>query len=335
MSLRLAIIDPGMAVAVQDRGRFGLRRFGVPVAGALDPTLLACANALLGNPPDAAGLELLVGGPALTANGGSVAIALAGDVTAQRISSEGGASPVKPWTAVVLTSGETLRVAPPRKGIAYLAVSGGIQTEPMLGSRATYRRAGLGGFLEKGASLPCAAAEALHQGKAWAWETGPIRLLPGPQDDHFPQESFDALEHQSFTVGPASDRMGLRLSGASPLQHTDKGAEIATDGVTPGVIQVPGDGQPIVLLADGQTTGGYAKIATVISADLPRLGHLRPGDAVEFKLVTRDEARKALNDRQAAFARWCSALTGAAGQIDQAALYRANLISGAISGQDE
>jgi allophanate hydrolase len=335
MTIRLDIVDPGLAVAVQDRGRFGLRRFGVPVAGALDPTLLACANALLMNATDAAGLELLVGGPALTANGGSVAIALAGDVSAHRISPDGGASPIKPWTAVVIAAGETLRIAPPRKGIAYLAVSGGIQTEPMLGSRATYRRAGLGGFLEKGGSLPCAQAGALHQGKVWAWETGPIRLLPGPQDDHFPPESFEALERQGFRVGPASDRMGLRLWGKDPLKHTDKGAEIATDGVTPGVIQVPGDGQPIVLLADGQTTGGYAKIATVISADLPRLGHLRPGDAVDFKLVTRDEARKALRDRQTAFARWCAALTGAAGQIDQAALYRANLISGAISGQDE
>lgn len=335
MTLFLDIVDPGLAVAVQDRGRFGLRRYGVPVAGALDPILLACANALVGNPPEAAGLELLVGGPALTAKGGGVALALAGDVSAQRIGLDGGASQLTPWSAAVLAAGETLRIGPPRQGIAYLAVSGGIRTEPMLGSRATYRRAGLGGFLEKGGSLPCAAPGALHQGKAWAWESGPIRVLPGPQDDHFPPQSFAALEGQSFKVGPASDRMGLRLSGEARLQHTDKGPEIATDGVIPGVIQVPGDGQPIVLLADGQTTGGYAKIATVISADLPRLGHLRPGDRVRFKLVTRDEALKALEDRQAAFARWCSALTGAAGQIDQAALYRANLISGAVSGQDE
>jgi len=334
MTHSLEITDPGMAVAVQDRGRFGLRRFGVPVAGALDPTLLACANALLGNPPEAAGLELLVSGPTLKATAGSVAVALAGEVSAQRIGVDGTTSPVKPWTAIVLISGETLRVGPPRKGIAYLAVSGGIQSEPLLGSRATYRRAGLGGFLEKGGSLPCAAPGALHQGKNWAWESGPIRVLPGPQDDHFPEASLDLLERQSFKVGPASDRMGLRLSGETPLSHTDKGAEIATDGVVPGVIQVPGDGQPIVLLADGQTTGGYAKIATVIAADLPRLGHLRPGDAVTFKRVARDEARQALKDRQAAFARWCASLTGAAGQIDQAALYRANLISGAVSGQE-
>jgi allophanate hydrolase len=306
----------------------------VPVAGALDPTLLACANALLGNAPEAAGLELLVSGPTLKATKGSVAIALAGEISAQRIAPDGTSTTVKPWSATVLGVGETLKVGSPRKGIAYLAVSGGILTEPSLGSRATYRRAGLGGFIEKGASLPCAAPGALRQGKGWAWESGPIRVLPGPQDDHFPPESRDLLERQSFKVGPASDRMGLRLIGETPLSHNEKGAEIATDGVIPGVIQVPGDGQPIVLLADGQTTGGYAKIATVISADLPRLGHLRPGDRVTFALVTREEARKALKERQAAFARWCAALTGAAGEIDQAALYRANLISGAVSGQE-
>lgn len=335
MTPHLTIVDPGMAVAVQDRGRYGLRRFGVPVAGALDATLLACANALLGNSPEAAGLELLVAGPALAARDGAVAVALAGEVSAQRVGADGAASSVKPWNAVVLAPGESIRIGPPRRGIAYLAVSGGIQSAPMLGSRSTYRRAGLGRFLEKGGTLPCSAPVALHRGKTWRWEDGPIRVLPGPQDDHFPPESLDALERGSFKIGPASDRMGLRLSGEAPLRHNDKGAEIPTDGVVPGAIQVPGDGQPIVLLADGQTTGGYAKIATVISADLPRLGHLRPGDEVRFKRVTRAEARQALLERQAAFARWCAGLVEAAGEIDQDALYRANLISGAVSGRDE
>ena len=330
----MIVVDPGMAVAVQDTGRFGLRRFGVPLAGALDPILLACANALLGNPHNVAGLELLVSGPILAADRGSVAIALTGDVTAQRIATGGTASPVKPWTAIVLASGEQLKIGPPRRGIAYLAISGGIQSTPLLGSRSTYRRAGLGVFLEKGGNLPCSGPGALHQGKDWRWDDGPIRVLPGPQDDHFPAESLEALESAIFTVGPASDRMGLRLSGPV-LAHNAKGAEIPTDGVVPGVIQVPGDGQPIILLADGQTTGGYAKIATVISADLPRLGHLRPGDQVRFQRVTREEARQALKEREAAFARWCANLSGVAGEIDQEALYRANLISGAVSGRDE
>ena len=285
--------------------------------------------------PDAAGLELLVRGPALAAGEGGVALALVGDISAQRLSPDGSSSPVQPWTAFVLASGETLKIGAARKGIAYLAVSGGIQTAPMLAAAPPIAAPGWVVCLEKGGTLPCGAPAALHQGKAWTWERGPVRVLPGPQYDHFPQESFDALEDYAFTVGSASDRMGLRLSGPAPLAHNDKGAEIATDGVVPGVIQVPGDGQPIVLLADGQTTGGYAKIAAVISADLPRLGHLRPGDDIRFTLVTRNEAREALKERQTVFARWLAGLTGAAGEIDQAALYHANLISGAISGRDE
>ena len=330
----IEVIDPGLAVAVQDSGRFGLRRFGVPVAGALDRWLLGCANLLVGNDPEAAALELLVGGPSLSAEAGPVSLALSGEVTAKRVAADGTISPVLPWRAFILSPGEILRVSAPRRGVGYLAISGGTPTEELLGSRATYRRAGLGRFLAKGDRLGCSAPGPLRQGTPWSYEDGPIRLLAGPQDDHFKKESLEALESGSFTVGPASDRMGLRLSGPL-LHHNRKGAEIPTDGVVPGALQVPGDGQPILLLADGQTTGGYAKIATAISADLPRLGHVRPGDSLRFKLIDRDEARKALIRRQADFARWSGTLTAAGGEIDQAALYRANLISGAVTGKDE
>lgn len=330
----IQILDPGMAVAIQDRGRFGLRRFGVPVAGALDPLLLACANMLLDNPADCAGLEVPAAGPTLLAAEGPVAIALAGEIDARKTAADGAITPIPPWCAVILAQGETLKIGAPRKGLAYLAVSGGIRTEPMLGSRATYRRAGLGGFLKTGDRLPCAAPGALRQGPAWRYEEDPIRVLPGPQRDHFTVAGLDALENGAFTVSPSSDRMGLRLSGPA-LAHNDKGAEIPTDGVVPGAIQVPGDGQPIILLADGQTTGGYAKIATVISADLPRLGQARPGDVLRFARVDRGEARKALAKRMADLANWQGALSGALGKIDQAALYRANLISGVVSGGEE
>lgn len=330
----IQILDPGMAVAVQDCGRFGLKRFGVPQAGALDPLLLACANLLLDNPPAAAGLEILAMGPTLLATDGSVAVALAGEIEARKAAPDGTVSAVPAWSAVILAQGESLKIGAPRKGVAYLALSGGILTTPMLGSRATYRRAGLGGFLAAKERLPCGSPAALRQGPPWRYEQGPIRVLPGPQDDHFPAKSLDALESGEFKVGSASDRMGLRLSGPV-LPHNDKGAEIPTDGVVPGAIQVPGDGQPIVLLADGQTTGGYAKIATVISADLPRLGHARPGEILGFKLVTREEARKALAKRLADLATWQGKLTSAAGEIDQQALYRANLISGVVAGMEE
>lgn len=330
----IEVTDPGLAVAVQDVGRFGLRRFGVPGAGALDRWLLACANRLIGNDPQAAGLELLVGGPTLAAEDGPVALALAGEVAARRIAADGRTATIPPWRGFVLSPGESLRISAPRRGIGYLAISGGAPVEKLLGSRSTYRRAGLGRFLAKGDRLFCSAPGALRQGGPWSYEDGPIRLLAGPQDDHFTKESLQALETALFKVGPASDRMGLRLSGPV-LKHNRKGAEIPTDGVVPGALQVPGDGQPILLLADGQTTGGYAKIATAISADLPRLGHVQPGDVLRFKLVGRDEARKALARRQADFARWNAGLTAAGGEIDQAALYRANLISGAVTGKDE
>lgn len=332
--MMLEVIDPGMAAAVQDFGRFGLKRFGVPSAGALDPLLLTCANLLLGNPPQAAGLEILAMGPALLAAEGPVAVALAGEIEGRKTAPDGTDSAVPAWSAVLLAQGESLKIGAPRKGVAYLGVSGGLQTAPMLGSRATYRRAGLGGFLAAGERLPCGASDALRQGPAWRYEDAPIRVLPGPQEDHFPAASLQALEEAEFKIAQTSDRMGLRLTGPV-LSHNDKGAEIPTDGVVPGAIQVPGDGQPIVLLADGQTTGGYAKIATVISADLPRLGHARPGESLRFRLVSRGEARKALAKRRADLAAWQGKLTGAAGEIDQAALYRANLISGVVAGMEE
>ena len=330
----IEILEPGMAVAVQDRGRFGFKRFGVPAAGALDPYLLACANLLLDNPPDAAGLELPAMGPTLLAVDGPVAVALAGEIEARKTAPDGTVSTVPAWSATILAQGEKLKIGAPRKGIAYLALSGGVQTPPRLGSRATYRRAGLGGFLAAGDKLPCAAPGSLHQAPPWRYEDGPIRVLAGPQDDHFTAASLKSFESAEFKVAPTSDRMGLRLSGPA-LAHNDKGAEISTDGVVPGAIQVPGDGQPIVLLADGQTTGGYAKIATVISADLPRLGQARPGESLRFKLVGREQARKALAKRLVDLASWQGKLTGAAGEIDQQALYRANLISGVVAGTDE
>lgn len=332
--MMLEVIDPGTAVALQDFGRFGLKRFGVPQAGALDPLMLSCANLLLGNPPDRAGLEILAMGPTLQANDGPVAVALAGEIEARKIRSDGSSTAVPAWVAVILAQGERLKIAAPRKGAAYLAVSGGFLTAPVLGSRATYRRAGLGGFLVARDRLPCGTPGLLYQGSAWRYEDGPIRVLPGPQEDHFPAASIALFEQAEFTVAPASDRMGLRLAGPI-LAHNEKGAEIPTDGVVPGAIQVPGDGQPIVLLADGQTTGGYAKIATVISADLPRLSQARAGDRLRFKLITREEARKAMAKRQAEMAGWQAKLTGAAGEIDHAALYRANLISGVSSGMEE
>lgn len=330
----IAATDGGLAVAVQDRGRFGLRRFGVPLSGALDPLLLAAANLLLGNDDDAAGLEIILGGPTLIARDQPVGVALAGELSATISRADGGTTALPAWQGVLLAPGESLRVSPPRRGIGYLAVSGGVLAEKLLGSRSTYRRAGLGRFLAAGDRLPCGPAGKLQSSQPWQNIMGAIRILPGPQQEHFPKASLDALVAAPYSVTPDSDRMGLRLRGEH-LAHNEKGADILTDGVLPGVIQVPADGQPILLLADAQTSGGYAKIATVIAADMPRLGHCRAGDSLEFTWVDRKQARDALAERQRQFTLWRQQIGRQPGVIDEAALYGQNLISGTTAGEDE
>ena len=326
----IEIKDPGLLVTVQDRGRFGWRRLGVPVSGALDPFALAAANLLLGNEENAAGLEISLSGPTIAATDQPVAVALAGELRG-RIT---GGGVVPPWQAVVLAPGQELAVSAPKRGIGYLALSGGVLSEPILGSRSTYLRAGLGRPLQAGDRLPCAAAGPLLASLPWRDGEGPIRVLPGPQADHFPASSLAALIAAPYHVAADSDRMGLRLIGAA-LPHNDKGADILTDGVLPGAIQVPANGQPILLMADAQTTGGYAKIATVITADMARLGQVRAGDMVRFAWVERGQARAALAAQDAAFALWRNAIGKAAGTIDESELYRQNLISGVTAGEDD
>ena len=335
----IEIIESGLAVTVQDRGRFGLRRLGVPVSGALDPVSLAAANLLLGNDAAAAALEIVVTGPTIAALDQPVAVVLAGEIAGRLVASSGestgriGDRLVPAWQAVLLAPGDRLAVSPPRRGIGYVTLSGGVLTAPLLGSRSTYRRAGLGRPLSKGDRLPCGPAGARKSSEPWRHETGPIRLLPGPQADHFPESSLEALVGSDYRVAADSDRMGLRLDGA-PLAHNAKGAEIPTDGVLPGAIQVPAGGQPILLLADAQTSGGYAKIATVIAADMARLGHCRAGELIAFRWVGRAEAREALQKRDAAFALWCAQIGQTPGMIDEQELYRQNLISGVSTGEE-
>jgi biotin-dependent carboxylase-like uncharacterized protein len=334
MSFALTIIDPGIATSVQDQGRFGLRRFGVPQAGALDPLLLRAVNHLLGNPPGSAGLEILVVGPTLAAGERPIALALGGEISGEIFCSDGSRQNVTAWHGFVLRPGERIRIGAVRRGTAYLAVSGGLQTEFSLGSRSTYRRAGLGTALTESGLLPCGQAQDHFTAPPWQNETGAIRLLRGPQHRHFTDEAAAILVSHPYRVASNSDRMGLRLKGPI-LNHTSLGAECATEAVLPGLIQVPADGQPILLLADSQTTGGYAKIAAVISADLPRLGHLRAGDSLDFRWVEREEALAALTRERDRFALWRQRIGRAFAPIDAAALYGNNLISGMTAGGDE
>lgn len=338
----LEVLQGGAGCTVQDAGRLGHRHEGVARSGWLDPWLAGAANALVGNPPGAAGLEWR--GPALRlrVRAGPVRIAVAGGVARWSDGPDAPSQPLAPWCSAVLATGACLHLAALPGGCACLAVSGGVQVPQVLGSRATHGRTRLGGLdgrmLQPGDVLACDRL-AGDDARVWcaaappAWhDAGPIRVLPGPQADHFTPAAQAALTDVPWRVTPALDRMGIRLAGPA-LVHVDAAAaDIVSDGVVPGAIQVPADGQPIVLLADAQTVGGYPKIATVISADLPRLAQRRAGDTLRFAVVDGRQARAAAQQVRQRWQAWCAALRRGrpAGGVDEAALYRDNLISGML-----
>lgn len=337
MNASLQVLSPGAGCTVQDRGRFGHRSIGMPLAGALDPILLACANGLAGAPEDAAAIEIALTGPTVQAQGAPIRVALAGAITAgcQRV--DGHEEKIESFASVLLQPGDRLAVGACRAGVAYLATSGGCQVPPMLGSRSTYVRAALGGVqgraLAVGDELPCAAAakgSAECMAEAWAHDSGPIRVIPGPQIEHFAPAAFETLFGADYEVSRESDRMGMRLIGPLLAHHAERGADIHSEGVVPGSIQVPGNGAPIVLLADAQTVGGYAKIGTVIRADLPRLAHLRPGARIRFAPCSMEEALAARRALAAALARWTGTIRPQRAAPDPELLYRSNLVSGSI-----
>lgn len=333
----LRILAPGPSTTVQDLGRPSLRRLGIPVAGTLCPDWLFLGNGLLGNAPDAAALEFRALGPRFKAEVDGVCIVSAGPARLQ-IDTADGRQEIEPWTATHLRNGDTVTVGPVTSGtVGLICVSGGIQTQPVLGSRATYARASLGGLngspLAVGDRLPVAASPSDANTTIDVPEDNceaPLRVILGPQDDHFEKEQVDRFLATEFKVTPQVDRMGMRLEGPALMHLKPEMAEIVSDGIVPGAVQVPGNGQPIVLLADGQTVGGYPKIATVISADLPRLARLAPGGSVRFSAVAVKEAEDALQDQQTGLVAILAAAKPAytAGRVDLQKLYAENLISG-------
>jgi biotin-dependent carboxylase-like uncharacterized protein len=337
----LRVISPGLNTTVQDRGRTGYQRFGIPVSGALDVVALAAANVVVGNAPGEAALECLYQGPLLEIAAERARLAAAGGAVLE-VTEPGGLKTrqVPALESVTLARGARVRVVMTGPGIsAYLAAEGGLDVPPVMGSRATYVRAGIGGrdgrALRAGDAVPLAHNEARERDEARlpGVELGlpdRVHVVLGPQDDHFTEAALQEFLQAAYTVTPASDRMGLRLSGPR-LEHA-KGYNIVSDGIPPGGIQVPGDGQPIVLLADRQTTGGYPKIATVMSADLPALGRVGPGARVRFAAVAVAEAERARRRLEAEIAAWPSRLesvrTGPS--LDQDKLAEVNLVSGVV-----
>lgn len=326
----------GAGTSLQDGGRLGWQRFGISPSGAMDRVSLALANALAGNARHACALEFTLIGGAFVVDGGPVRVALAGADCSLRIS--GRAIPL--LTSVTAWAGEIIEVGTARSGLfAYLAIGGGFDTEPDLGSRSLQSRAGLGGIdgraLRAGDRVPVGAfmlSGSERMLNAPDPESGPIRVMLGPQDDYFTSGGLNALLGGTFAITPEADRMGFRLSGPR-IEHGPKGYNIISDGIATGAIQVPGSGQPIILLADRQTTGGYPKIATVISADLARLSQLRPGSQLTFLTVSREQAVEAARRLEAKLVAAIAAMAHADGNLlSSERLLGLNMVSGVVRG---
>lgn len=294
---------PGLLTTVQDLGREGFGPMGVSTSGAADPISLRLGNRLVGNAEGAAALEMtLLGGTFLFPEG--AILALTGSDFGATLDS----APLEQWMSVQAKPGQTLRVGSTRSGArCYLCVQGGIVVKPFLGSAATHLLSGLGGHqgraLRKGDVLQIGAATVPFQKRALAAQAlqrfstrKVLRVTPGPQSDWFPAPSQKKFYESTYRVAEESNRMGLRLEGRPIAQGS--GGEMITEGVSIGAVQITAAGLPIILFVEQQTTGGYAKIANVISADLHSLGQLRPRDEIRFERVDWDTARALLLEQE-------------------------------------
>jgi antagonist of KipI len=298
----LEILSPGILTSIQDLGRYGYGRYGVAPSGALDSFALRIANLLVGNRSDQAGLEITLLGPAIRALADIVVAVTGGNLQPRR-----NKQPIEMWRSHILKKDDILSFDLPLSGFrAYVAAGGGISVPLVMGSRSTNLSSGFGGLqgrtLEKNDILTSENRSQHVKTDTRAFNTAWIPVYPnnwslrviwGPQDDHFPDESRDSFLSATYKMSSDSDRTGIRLQGSVIRQKPDMQTSIISEGVIAGSVQIPGDGKPIIILGE-TVTGGYRKIATVISADLPLLGQIKPGDAVRFKAVSLTEARRAL-----------------------------------------
>jgi len=330
MTPMIRLRSSGPYTTVQDQGRAGYQGLGVPEGGALDREALVLGNALVGNGADAAVLEICLGG---------VGIELLSPCRVALTGTSGGVMTVQDDTGQVLdvpsnrsvdlSAGRVIRIGIlPDTNTATLAFSGGIDLPLLFGSMATSPSAGIGGMqgrlLRDGDVLPLKPAE-VTGAPEWIsdYRFSPrqvLRCVPGPQDDRFTAEAKEIFFGEPFEASPVLNRMGMRLLGA-PLTHVE-GADILSDGIVTGSVQVPGEGKPIILLADHQTTGGYTKIATVISADLPSLARLKPGQKIRFETVSVAEAEALARAEARQLERAMSSFRPAPPLMDQGALYQ-------------
>jgi len=287
---------PGSYTTVQDNGRFGYQKMGIPVSGVLDSFAGSVANLLVGNPEESAVLEITVVGPRL-AFLREIDVALAGAEMGATLNNQ----PVNCWESFRVSPGDILKMRQVKSGCrAYLAVSGGIEVPKVLGSRSTYVGGKLGGYqgrpLKKGDILRCGEGAFLDVPRrlpsVWIPRNSSgivLRAVPGPQDDFFHEEGLATFFRSEFTISTNANRMGYRLQGPSIRQKENLPASIISEPSISGSVQIPADGQPIILLGE-QTMGGYTKIATVISTDISKVAQAIPGNVVRFEKVTLETA---------------------------------------------
>jgi biotin-dependent carboxylase-like uncharacterized protein len=298
----IRVLEPGPLTTVQDLGRTGHLRYGIPPSGPVDGESFLLANRLVGNPDTAAGLECTYMGPRFQVDR-ACAIAVTGAPAPVTVNG----SEAPRWATIMLRAGDTVRVAAPRTGVrSYVAFGGGIDVPLVLGSRSTYLRGQLGGVdgraLRPGDVLslfdaPLPAERAVAPRPVGDDPEPVVRVVLGPQADRFTDEGIATFLGSAYEMLPQSDRMGARLRGPR-IAHA-RGHDIISDGIALGSIQVPGDGQPIALLVDRQSAGGYTKVATICSFDIGRVGQLKPGQHLRFRAIPLAEAHSELRQWQA------------------------------------
>ncbi|MBS7227158.1 MAG: biotin-dependent carboxyltransferase family protein [Oscillospiraceae bacterium] len=305
--MSITILNPGLLTTVQDFGRIGYQQFGVPVSGVVDPRAMSIANILVDNPEDEAVLECTMLGPQIRFNAPN-AIAITGGDLGPTIDNQ----PIPNYAAIRVEAGQVLRFAGLRSGCrAYIAFAGGLDIAPVMGSRSTYMKAKIGGVegrkLQKDDVIKFRKPNPDLRGlniRHISPEFVPrleykLRVVLGPQDDMFTEHGIETFLSESYVVTPEFDRMGCRLDGEI-IEHKGESGDIISDGIAFGAIQVPTAGKPIIMLSDRQTTGGYTKIANVISADFRILAQLKAGDRVRFAQVSVAAAQDALLTQRAA-----------------------------------
>jgi biotin-dependent carboxylase-like uncharacterized protein len=288
---------------VQDLGRYGHGRFGVAPSGALDSFALRIANLLVGNSEDQACLETMLMGPGIRVLADVVLAVTGGDLQPKK-----NKQPIEMWQPHAFQKDDVLSLGTAVNGFrAYIAVAGGLDLPPIMGSRSTNLPSGFGGYqgrsLKKGDVLLAGdTSRDLMPSAPPVFDPNwippysgqyKLRVILGPQDDHFPERSLQAFLNAAFKMSQDSDRTGIRLEGPQIICRTDVEASIISEGLISGSIQIPGDGKPIIILGE-TVTGGYRKIATIISADLPLVGQIKPGDRIEFEAVSMKDAHRAL-----------------------------------------